>query len=538
MPDLSDSFEQLDHCLMRRMQMARNPAMVIALTDRFDTIRLAAYGYSNLEGLEPAQPDHLFAIGSIGKSFTALAILQAQEAGLIDLHAPVSDYLPWFQPRSVYGPITLHHLLTHSSGLIAGTEFSPDPRAEVFALRDLETGFEPGSHLYYSDVGYKAAGLALEAATGKSYAELLWTGILEPLGMHNTYAVTTNDLRPRAARGYRYLHDDRPPHPGQALVPAGWVETNSGDGCILSTAEDMARYARFFLNDGRNRGETRLLSEANFRKMVEPQIEENGEQYSYGLHLFVDEGIHHAGHGGDMPGYESYLWLDLDNRLAAVTLMTTPHTPRASFLALEYLRAVYLTDSPPETPPLPDHTLVVNAEEYAGVYRSGQEALAVEAHNHHLYLTWDEGRQRVMLEERSGDTFFADHPRFYRFLIAFGRDAAGQVVELTCGPEWFYHERYQGPRTFQTPPEWQAFVGHYRSYNPWESNFRVFVRKGQLILCWPSGEEEVLVPLGDGRFRIGEEAYIPERLVFDQLVGGQCLRATRSGCPYYRHFMP
>jgi D-alanyl-D-alanine carboxypeptidase len=536
MPDFQDAFEQLDQCLARRMQQSRNPAMVVALTDRFDTIRLAAYGYAYLEGQTPIQMEHLFAIGSIGKSFTALAILQAQEAGLLDLHAPVTDYLPWFEVLSRYGPISLHHLLTHASGLPAGTEFSPDPRSEVWSLRDQETGFEPGKHFYYSDTGYKIAGLALEAATGKTYAELMWTGILEPLGMHSTYAHMTHAIRPDAARGYRYLHDDRPPHPSQELVPTEWVETNSGDGCIVSTAEDMARYARFFLNDGRNRGDTPLLSEANFRKMVEPMIEEDGEQYSYGLNLFVEEGIHHAGHGGDVPGYESYMWLDLDNRLASVTLMTQPYTPRASFLTLEYLRAVYATNTPPEMPPMPDDTHVVNAEDYTGIYRSGKSVLAVEAYGHHLYLSWGTDGERVMLEERTNDRFYANHPRFNLFLISFLRGANGHVVEMFYGPQIYTNERYDGPQTFETPVKWQAYVGHYRAYNPWKSNFRVFIRKDRLILCWPSGEEENLVALGEDCFRIGDVAYIPERLSFDQFASGQALRATRSGCHYYRFF--
>ncbi len=70
------------------------------------------------------------------------------------------------------------------------------------------------------------------------------------------------------------------------------------------------------------------------------------------------------------------------------------------------------------------------------------------------------------------------------------------------------------------------------------TKFRVFTRKGQLILCEPSGDEEILIPLGNGRFRIGEDEYIPEQLSFDQVVASQALRVTRSGCPYYRFFTP
>jgi CubicO group peptidase (beta-lactamase class C family) len=86
--------------------------------------------------------------------------------------------------------------------------------------------------------------------TGKSYAQLVWDNILAPLEMHHTFAITTNQLRPKMAVGYRYLFDDRPHHPCHPLVPAAWVETNSGDGSIVSNAEDMAKFARMLLNEG------------------------------------------------------------------------------------------------------------------------------------------------------------------------------------------------------------------------------------------------------------------------------------------------
>jgi hypothetical protein len=110
------------------------------------------------------------------------------------------------------------------------------------------------------------------------------------------------------------------------------------------------------------------------------------------------------------------------------------------------------------------------------------------------------------------------------------------VVEVTHGPRWFTGQRYEGPREFPTPEEWSAFTGHYRSHNPWYPSFRVFTRKGQLTLVWPAGDEEALVQLNESCFRIGEEEYLPERLVFDQFVDGKALRATRSGSPYYRFF--
>lgn len=535
MSSYHEAFQRLDQSLRERMKAYQTPALAMALTDRRRLIRLSTYGYANLEAQTPLQPDHLFAIGSIGKAFTGVAVLQAAEKGLIDLRAPVHSYLPWFQVKSNYQPITIHHLLTHSSGLSLGSDFSPDPRAEIYALRDQEVGFAPGSRFYYSDTGYKILGLVLQAVTGRSYATLIHDWILEPLEMHNTVAETTHATRPRMAVGYRRLYDDRPQHASHPLVPAEWIETNSADGCILSTAEDMAKFARMLLNEGSGPFGP-LLSEASCRKMVAPMIEDEGEAYSYGLYLFDDEGYRHAGHGGDIPGYETYLWLDLDNSLGVVVLMTQPYTPRASFLALEYLRAAYLGFRIPEKAPLPDFTHISNPHEYAGVYQAEQCRLTLEAKDHHLYLVCE--GQRVMLEERGTDTFYVNHPAWNLYLLRFGRSQDGKVCEAFYGPYWFAGERYRGPLSFETPEEWSVYIGHYRSHDPWSTNFRIFTRKGRLILSWPSGEEDVLIQLSSGCFRIGEEEYIPERLCFDQIVDGQALRALRSGCPYYRFFTP
>lgn len=530
-----EAFSKIDRCLTERMRAFRNPALVMALTDRESMVRASAYGVASLETKEPVRRDHLFPIGSVGKVFTAVAVLQAREKGLLKLRVPVVNYLPWFQVQSTYEPITIHHLLTHSSGLPRGTDFSPDPRAEVYALRNVTTGFAPGKHFHYSDLGYKILGLVLETVIGKPYAEVIQEQILNPLEMNSTSAVTTSSLRPLMASGYRYLFDDRPGHFGQPVVPAAWLETNSGDGCIVSTAEDMAKFARMILNEGEGPN-GRLIAKESYLKLVHPMIEEDGETYGYGMYLFEDEGYQIAGHGGDVPGYQAYMWLDITNSIGSVVLMSEPYVPRASFLTLEYLRDAYLGHRLPDTPPLPDFTHIKNPSEYAGIYRSNSHTLIFRAEGYHLVMI--AGDDRVILEDRGSDRFYADHPDWNLFLIQFGRSAGGEVVEATYGPRWFAHEQYIGPEERAASPEWEIYCGHYRSHNPWETNFRIFQRNGSLYYCSADSNEEVLIPLQDGSFRIGEEEYIPERLRFDQVVQGKAFRALRSGCPYYRFFTP
>jgi hypothetical protein len=121
--------------------------------------------------------------------------------------------------------------------------------------------------------------------------------------------------------------------------------------------------------------------------------------------------------------------------------------------------------------------------------------------------------------------------------LRFGRQA-DRVVEAFFGPDWYINERYTGPHTFEYPKEWEAYPGHYRSYNPWLPNFRIVLRKGQLALIDAGGEEKRLMPRDDGQFRVGEEEHSPERIRFDAIVDRQALRANYSGCDYYRAFTP
>src|SRR5215831_6728172 len=93
------------------------PAFVVAVTDRRETLGSVAHGYSDIKAKTRATPDSRFPIGSISKSFTAMALMQLVDEGRLDPQAPVTRYLPWFSVRSTPAPIMIHHVLTHTAGL-------------------------------------------------------------------------------------------------------------------------------------------------------------------------------------------------------------------------------------------------------------------------------------------------------------------------------------------------------------------------------------------------------------------------------------
>ena len=134
------------------------------------------------------------------------------------------------------------------------------------------------------------------------------------------------------------------------------------------------------------------------------------------------------------------------------------------------------------------------------------------------------------------DSFVVDHPEFARFPLVVGRED-GAVVEAFHGAEWFRHEDYDGPESFELPESWRSFEGHYRSHNPWTNNFRVLARKGNLYLVYAGGWAAQLFPLEDGIFAVGNED-AAERIHFGALASGRALSVRLSGGDYYRAFTP
>jgi len=184
---------------------------------------------------------------------------------------------------------------------------------------------------------------------------------------------------------------------------------------------------------------------------------------------------------------------------------------------------------------IPDLASCSNAGGYAGTYICGEDHLVLTAQGDRLTLLWR--GQEVALERRGEDDFYAPHPDLELFHLEFGRDG-DRVVEVFHGPDWYVGEGYAGPGAFDYPEEWERYQGHYRTYNFGLTNFRIVLRRSALLLMYPAGGYEVLTPLDDGLFRIGEDARCPETLRFDSVASGRALRAIYSGCPYYRTYTP
>ena len=531
-------FNHIDQHVKRLMQEANIPGLTMAVTDRERLLGASAYGVADRATQLPVTPDTLFEIGSLGKQFTSIALLQLRDEGKLNLHAPVSQYLPWFEVLSDYPPITAHHLLTHTSGLPRGTDLAPHGLYEVWALRNHKVRTPPGISCNYSNVGYKILGFLLEELTGQALPDIIQFRVLEPLGMSQTYPAMTHETHQKTATGYGDVYDDRPEHPSHGLVPAIWTEFGTGDGCQVSTAGDMAIYLRMLLNRGRG-DHGRLMSEASFDLMTRPSVWTGVGYYGYALATYTVDGRTCLGHAGGNAGYRSSIMVDLEAGLGVVFLLNVTGDTEvinvASAHVLEVMLAAQRQAALPPWPPVQDPSAIATAVDYAGVYRAGDRRLRLTAEAGKLYLTYQ--GQVVTLEHRADDCFYVAHPELDLFLLEFSRHD-GKVVEAFHGPDWYIHDRYSGQLQFTYPKAWKAYTGHYRARSPELSNFRVVLRKGGLVFIYPWGTAASLVPLKDGSFRVGADEHAPETLRFDAIVDGRALRAEYSGCPYYRAFTP
>lgn len=425
--------DAVDAHAARVLETGAASALGLALTDRREPVGVRSYG--------AAAPGCLWQIGSISKSFTAVLALQLAEQGRLDLNAPVTEQLPWFRLQSAFAPITTHHLLTHTAGIIQGSEIATASNYDVIALADTRAAYAPGEHFWYSNVGYRTVGLVLEAITGERYPDLLQERIFDRLGMRDSSPMIVHDLRRRMPQGMVAFFDDRPWLPEHGLAPATWIESAEADGSICCTVEDLAVWLRALWSE-----DERLLSPAGFALMKSPLVrdDQDGGFYGYGL-VVSDDGF---GHSGGMVGFHAQLWADTRTGLGAVA--GASGIGGAGELCLGTL-ALGRSEQPADPAPKPCEPLA------------------------------DDG---------------------------------------SC------------------PAEWRPFLGHYRSHNTWLTNFRVAARQGRLNFgfdCYGS-ERHPLTPVREAEFRIGEQAWSPERLRFDTVMHGRAQRAFYSDAEFHRTF--
>jgi hypothetical protein len=178
---------------------------------------------------------------------------------------------------------------------------------------------------------------------------------------------------------------------------------------------------------------------------------------------------------------------------------------------------------------------VDNADDYAGIYRYGEKTFVLTSKDNRIFLDFESAT--IPMHPLTPDSFIVPHPAFEMFALHLEREH-DRVTGAGWGGERYVREGLGDETAVESPTEWDAYPGHYRSHNPWFNNFRVVLRKGALIFVHPLGEEEPLHPIEPGLFRIGDDPRSPEFIRFEVVVNGRARKANLSGGVYSRIFTP
>jgi CubicO group peptidase (beta-lactamase class C family) len=521
----------LDDFIHRYLREMNAPGLTLGLTNRSGTVRTASFGFADLEAKTLLAPEMRFQVGSISKSFVALTLLQIRDEGKLDLDKPILEYLPWLPIETGYGVVTVHHLLTHTSGLPDSLNlFASDP-----SWRHVQ-GFKPGEQFYYCNVGFSILGHLISKLDGRPWPQAIRERIMSPLGMTASRAIIDDNSRSSCPSSYKHFYEDRPyPRHGR-LAKAEDLVFDDAAGSVLSTPGDMARYMRMILNRGAGPNGRRIVSEDGFARFSKSYIKapefSPTAGYSYGI--AVDKLGEHTilRHTGGMDSYASALIIDLDGGVAAFASINAMQGFRPNPVVEYAVRLMgfdWQQKGPQKAPAIPDVSLIENAADYTGVYASpAGEQVEVKAAGKRMELVT--GGETNPLEAAGGDTFVSTGAGYILFPILFGRSNDKRVVELSYGSEWYFNEHYSGPKEFPTPPDLGGFTGYYRADSAWVGTVQIVMRKGQL---WLDGAAP-LEREGGNLFRVAGGPVAIERAEFRRIVDGRARILNLSGVDLWR----
>ena len=269
-PTMDDALSAIERYAPVAMADQQTPGLSIAITDRSKTLRVITLGYANVDSKTPVTAQTRFAIGSITKSMTALSIMQLHDEGRVELNAQVKRYLPWFSIDAGGSPILVHQLLSHTAGIPDDYSLENSSTYDVAMLRNTKVLFKPGTSWSYSNDGFATLGIIASSVEGKPWADVIAQRVFTPLAMSGSAAVFTPGTLATAALGYQWRDNDRPPTLDPVLVASPPFDFVDPAGSVLSTPEDMARYMRLYLNDGKLPDGRRLISAQSFSQMTSP----------------------------------------------------------------------------------------------------------------------------------------------------------------------------------------------------------------------------------------------------------------------------
>jgi CubicO group peptidase (beta-lactamase class C family) len=322
-------FEVVDAYISTKMRELGIPGAALVIVQGDQIIHIKAFGVADDSG-RPVTPQTPFFTGSIGKSITALAIMQLVEAGKIDLDAPVQTYLPWFRVADANASqiITVRHLLNMTSGLprsigqkqLANTDLSDSAiEKNVRALANITLNSPPGERYEYSNANYVTLGMIIQAISGVSFETYIREHIFTPLDMQNSHTSKVEAQQDGLAVGYQKWFGIPVASPNlpfaRGSLPAGQ---------LTMSIEDFGHYLIAQLNNGSYQ-EVSVLSPAGVGVLHHPDVPITGSADYYGMGWEVQhfQDVEVIRHNGQVPGYTTDMFLVPEKQIAVAMVLNT-----------------------------------------------------------------------------------------------------------------------------------------------------------------------------------------------------------------------
>jgi CubicO group peptidase (beta-lactamase class C family) len=379
------------------------------------------YGWANAEWEIPNTPATKFRLGSITKQFTAALVLRLQEQKKLRVQDPICTYLA--PCPDLWKPITIHHLLTHTSGIPSYTGL-PDykntmmlPRTieqMVAVFRDLPLEFAPGEKFKYNNSGYFLLGVIIEKVAGKKYEDALRDEILTPLGMKDTGYDWSEPLLPRRASGYSKQ--------GDTVVNAKPLDMQQpyAAGSLYSTVGDLLIWDQALYTD-------RVLPEAARTAMYTP-FKDN---YAYGWSVRPAEtapsGRLQLGHGGGINGFSTMITRVPSDRVTVIVLANVDNISTGN-IARDVLAITY---GLPYQVPVERTSITVSPAvlgQYVGRYQIAPDFILTVTLEDGQLMTQATGQNKLEAYAESETKFFL---KVVDAQLTFGKDADGKVAHVT-----------------------------------------------------------------------------------------------------------
>lgn len=311
----ADPHAQLETYVKSEMSKQHIPGLALLVSRHGHIVTAEGFGLSNVELNVPVKPETVFQSGSMGKQFTAMAVMMLVEQGKIGLDDPLPKYFP--SAPAAWHDVTIRELLSHTAGFTDypdafdfRRDWTEDQLLKI--IEGIPLAYPPGTNWQYSNMGYVTLGILIHRVTGQFYGDFLQEHIFHPLGMSATRIISEADIVPNRAAGYRLVKSE--------LKNQEWVSpamNTTADGSLYFNILDLAKWDAALYT-------TKLVKQSSLDAMWSPAKLNDGKPnkagYGFGWFITQRNGRRVIHHDGEWQGFTTAITRHVDDGLTVVVL--------------------------------------------------------------------------------------------------------------------------------------------------------------------------------------------------------------------------